>query len=111
MISLVILIVTSTASSEEPLIYRGNIIEIPLKPRKKMISLRLNEEDLLVIDKFVAKHGEYSRTLILTKLIEAFAEGLRRTGYCASSIWLVFTVEEGGEKREVSVVLSLKSRP
>ncbi|MEM4757009.1 MAG: hypothetical protein QW254_03100, partial [Desulfurococcaceae archaeon] len=67
-----------------------NIIEIPLKPRKRMISLRINEDDLAVIDRFVASSCTVSRTLLLTRLIEAFAEGLRRANGDVSKVYLVF---------------------
>jgi hypothetical protein len=100
---------SSAASSDRPLTHRSDIIVIPLKPRKKMISLRLNADDLLVIEKFVSKNGFYSRTLILTKLIEAFAEGIRRANFHVDSLKLVFLSGEGSEKKEISIVLDLNS--
>lgn len=100
---------SSIAFSEDSIVYSGNFIVIPIKPRKKMISLRLSEDDLTVIDKFVARHGTFSRTLILTKLVEAFAEGIRRAGYCVSSVKLVFTRGNSSEENEVSIVLDLNS--
>jgi len=101
--------VSSNAFSEDSVVFSGNFIIIPIKPRKKMISLRLNEDDLAVIDKFVARHGAFSRTLVLTKLVEAFAEGIRRAGYCVCSVKLVFTRENSSGENEVSIVLDLNS--
>ncbi|MEM1849501.1 MAG: hypothetical protein QXD40_00100 [Desulfurococcaceae archaeon] len=91
---------------------RGIIIEIPLKPRKRMISLRIDEDALMAVDKFVALTGEYSRTLLITKVIEALAEGLRRTGYNATSLELKFTAKNpvSGEDTIISIVLPLKKK-
>lgn len=102
------------SDSANKLSTKGIVIEIPLKPKKRMISLRINEEALATIDKFVALTGEYSRTLLITKVIEALAEGLRRTGLTASSLELRFTVKSPdkneGESKVISVVIPLKSK-
>jgi hypothetical protein len=97
----------SDALGEDRVFYSGNFIVIPIKPRKRMVSLRLSEDDLATIEKFVIKHGACSRTLVLTKLIEAFAEGIRRSGYCVSSVKLEF-VRKNGEN-SVSIVLNFNS--
>ncbi|MCY0868303.1 MAG: hypothetical protein OWQ48_03615 [Desulfurococcus sp.] len=89
----------------DPMVVSGDVIEIPLKPRKKMISLRVNEEDLEVIEKFVSKEGSISRTLLLTRLVEALAEGLRRTNGEVSSITLSFRKES---METISIQLNLK---
>ncbi|MGC8982174.1 MAG: hypothetical protein ACP5KA_00230 [Desulfurococcaceae archaeon] len=86
---------------------KGIIIEIPLRPRKRMISLRVDEGALASIDKFVAMTGEYSRTLVLTRLIEGLAEGLRRVNYNASSISIKLVPGNGGDP--IEVVITLKS--
>jgi len=83
----------------------GNVIEIVLKPRKKMISLRVNEDDLEVIEKFIVRNGSISRTLLLTRLVEALAEGIRRTNGDISSITISFKT---GSLDTVSIQLSLK---
>lgn len=100
---------SSSFFSERPITHRSDIIVIPLKPRKKMISLRINADDLLVIEKFISKNGYYSRTLVLTKLIEAFAEGIRRANFRVNSVRLVFSGGEGGGEKEVSIVIDLNS--
>jgi hypothetical protein len=91
---------------------RGIIIELPLKPRKKMVSLRLDEDVLIVLDKFTAINGEVSRTLLLTKVVEALAKGLKETNYSASRLELKFVVDDanGGIKSEVNIVIPLKAR-
>jgi hypothetical protein len=53
------------------------IIEIPLKSKKRIVSLRVDEDALAVIDRFVARKGVGSRTLLISKLVEALAEGLK----------------------------------
>lgn len=76
-----------------------------------MISLRVDEEALNAIDKFVTFTGEYSRTLLVTKIIEAVAEGLKRTGYNAVSLELKFSVNSVKDS-PVSIVIPLRrSRP
>lgn len=90
--------------------HRGIIIEIPLKPRKRVISLRLDEEALNAIDKFVALTGEYSRTLLMTKVIEALAEGLKRTGYHTINLELRFQTDIQSENKVVSIIIPLKSK-
>ncbi|WP_448577272.1 hypothetical protein [Thermosphaera sp.] len=62
-------------SSYEP--SKTFIIEIPLKSKKRVVSLRVDEDALAVIDKFVAKRGFGSRTLLISRLVEALAEGLK----------------------------------
>ncbi|MEM0506817.1 MAG: hypothetical protein QXW58_06145 [Thermosphaera sp.] len=56
---------------------RTFIVEIPLKSKKRVVSLRIDEDALAIIDKFVAKKGVGSRTLLISRLIEALAEGLK----------------------------------
>lgn len=97
----------SNNDDEIPTPTKGIVIEIPLKPRKKMISLRIDEEALIAIDKFVARSGDYSRTLILTRLIEAFAEGLRRLNYNASKVQIKVVSENSFDS--VEIVIPLKS--
>jgi len=53
------------------------VIEIPLKSKKRIVSLRVDEDALAVIDRFVARKGVGSRTLLISKLVEALAEGLK----------------------------------
>lgn len=98
----------SYTNDEEQQLPRGIIIEIPLKPRKKMISLRVDEEALSTIDKFVARTGEYSRTLIITKLIEAFAEALKRVNYNATHVSI--KVVSNNSFNTVEIVIPLKTR-
>jgi hypothetical protein len=90
---------------------RGVIIEIPLKPRKKTISLRLDEESLYAIDKFTVMSGEISRTLLITRVVEALAKGLKETNYKATKLELRFIVTSSGNEveKEVNIVISLKS--
>jgi DNA helicase TIP49 (TBP-interacting protein) len=90
---------------------RGIIIEIPLKPRKRTISLRLDEESLCAIDKFTVMSGEISRTLLITRVVEALAKGLKETNYKATKLELRFIVNSPGNEveKEVSIVISLKS--
>ncbi|MGB9827064.1 hypothetical protein IMZ38_05025 [Thermosphaera chiliense] len=64
------------SSSYEP--SKSFIIEIPLKSKKRVVSLRVDEDALAVIDKFVARKGMGSRTLLISKLVEALAEGLKQ---------------------------------
>lgn len=87
---------------------RGVIIEIPLKPKKRMISLRIDEEALVAIDKFVARTGEFSRTLIITKLVEAFAEALKNANY--NAVQVNIRVVSGNSPGFVEVVIPLKTR-
>ncbi|ADG90783.1 hypothetical protein [Thermosphaera aggregans] len=63
------------SSSYEPL--KPTIIEIPLKSKKRIVSLRVDEDALAVIDRFVARKGVGSRTLLISRLVEALAEGLK----------------------------------
>lgn len=99
------------SNSSNDLSTRGIVIEIPLKPRKKMISLRIDEEALIVLDRFTAIYGEYSRTLLITKVIEALAKGLKETDYKACKLQLNFIVEESnGSSNKVSIVIPLRSR-
>ena len=90
---------------------RGVIIEIPLKPRKRTISLRLDEESLCAIDKFTVMSGEISRTLLITRVVEALAKGLKETNYRATKLELRFIVTSTGNEveKEVSIVIPLKS--
>ncbi|MEM4481479.1 MAG: hypothetical protein QXK88_00500 [Desulfurococcaceae archaeon] len=100
-----------SSGADDRITIRGTIIEIPLKPRKRMISLRLDEDALIAIDKFVMSTGEYSRTLLMTKIIEALAEGLKRTGYSAVSLELKFTVNSN-KGESLSIVIPLRrARP
>ena len=101
---------SDNAASKQP--SKGLIIEIPLKPRKRMISLRIDEDSLLAIDKFIALTGEYSRTLFITKVIEALAEGLRRTDYNAASLELKFISKNpmGEENTVISIVIPLRKK-
>lgn len=85
---------------------RGIIIEIPLKPRKKVISLRIDEDALTTIDKFVARTGEFSRTLIITKLVEAFAEALKNANY--NAVQVTIRVVSGNSPSFIEVVIPLK---
>ena len=89
---------------------KGTIIEIPLRPRKRMISLRINEDSLVAIDKFVALTGEYSRTLLITKIIEALAEGLKRSDFDSSALELRFHINESKNNSTISIVIPLKSK-
>lgn len=91
---------------------RGIIIELPLKPRKKMVSIRVDEDVLISLDRFTAINGEVSRTLLLTKVVEALAKGLKETNYNASRLELKFVVDDtnGGIKSEVNIVIPLKTR-
>jgi len=100
----------SNASNDSRM--RGIIIELPLKPRKKMVSLRLDEDVLIILDRFTAINGEVSRTLLLTKVVEALAKGLKETNYNASRLELKFVVDgaNGGIKSEVNIVIPLKTR-
>ncbi|MEL9908481.1 MAG: hypothetical protein QXP97_04585 [Desulfurococcus sp.] len=91
-------------TSENAVIIDGNVIEISLKPRKRMISLRVNEEDLEIIDKFVARQGSISRTLLLTRVMEALAEGLRRSNGEITSITLSFKTKS---METISIQLNL----
>ncbi|WP_042667478.1 hypothetical protein [Desulfurococcus amylolyticus] len=91
-------------NSENAVIIDGNVIEISLKPRKRMISLRVNEEDLEIIDKFVARQGSISRTLLLTRVMEALAEGVRRSNGEITSITLSFKTKS---KETISIQLNL----
>jgi hypothetical protein len=90
----------------------GIIIELPLKPRKKMVSIRVDEDVLITLDKYTAINGEVSRTLLLTKVVEAIAKGLKETNYNASRLELKFVVDDtnGGIKSEVNIVIPLKAR-
>jgi len=63
------------SSSYEP--SKPTIIEIPLKSKKRIVSLRVDEDALAVIDRFVARKGVGSRTLLISRLVEALAEGLK----------------------------------
>lgn len=86
------------------------IIELPLKPKKKMISLRLDEETLFILDKFIAYTGEYTRTLLIKKVVEALAKGLRESGYRASKLELRFIISNSnGDNSHVSIVIPLKN--
>ncbi|ACL10971.1 hypothetical protein DKAM_0645 [Desulfurococcus amylolyticus 1221n] len=91
-------------TSENAVIIDGNVIEISLKPRKRMISLRVNEEDLEIIDKFVARQGSISRTLLLTRVMEALAEGVRRSNGEITSITLSFKTKS---METISIQLNL----
>lgn len=91
-------------NSENAVIIDGNVIEISLKPRKRMISLRVNEEDLEIIDKFVARQGSISRTLLLTRVMEALAEGVRRSNGEITSITLSFKTKS---METISIQLNL----
>ncbi|ADV64804.1 hypothetical protein Desmu_0491 [Desulfurococcus mucosus DSM 2162] len=99
--------ITTKARSDfsDSIIVNDNIIEISLKPRKRMISLRVSEDDLEIIDKFAARNGSVSRTYLLTKLVEAVAEGLRRSNGNVSSIVISF---KGGSSETVSIQLNIK---
>ncbi|AFL66754.1 hypothetical protein [Desulfurococcus amylolyticus] len=91
-------------TSENAVIIDGNVIEISLKPRKRMISLRVNEEDLEIIDKFAARQGSISRTLLLTRVMEALAEGLKRSNGEITSITLSFKTKS---METISIQLNL----
>lgn len=101
-------VLSYAGDNEETQTRRGMIIEIPLKPKKKMISLRIDEEALTAIDKFVARSGEYSRTLIITKLIEAFAEALKRVNY--NAVQVNIRVLSNNSHDIVEVVIPLRSK-
>ena len=91
---------------------RGIIIELPLKPRKKTISLRLDEDVLAVLDMFATLNAEVSRTLLMTKIVEALAKGIKESNYNAYKLELKFYVEnpETGGEEAISVVIPLKSK-
>lgn len=102
--------VTILNDSSNKIATRGIFIEIPLKPRKKMISLRIDEEALLALDKFITATGEYTRTLLITKVIEALAKGLKETNYNASRLELRFFYENSsGISENISIVIPLRS--
>jgi hypothetical protein len=84
---------------------------MPLKPRKRTISLRLDEESLCAIDKFTVMSGEISRTLLITRVVEALAKGLKETNYKATKLELRFIVTSTGNEveKEVSIDIPLKS--
>jgi len=103
-------LVAVLSNSSDGLTSRGIIIEIPLKPRKKMISLRIDEEALLALDKFTAICGEYSRTLFITKIIEAVAKGLKESNYKATILELNFILDGSNDNpSRVRIVIPLKS--
>lgn len=77
----------------------GNLIVLMLRSRKKMISMRVDEDVLSVIDKFVARNKVGSRTLLLTRLVEAFANGIEVSGHDVKSVTLVFEKGNGEELR------------
>ena len=81
------------------------VVEIPLKPKKRTISLRVDEEAIAAIDKFVALSSGYSRTLILSKLVEGFAEGLKKLNYNASKVQLTLVDDNGSNNIEVVLPL------
>lgn len=77
----------------------GNLIVLMLRSKKKMISMRVDEEVLSIIDKFVARNNVGSRTLLLTRLVEGFANGIEVSGHEVKSITLVFEKANGEELR------------
>lgn len=100
--------ILSNGSNRPP--YNSIVIEIPLKPRKKVITLRIDEETLFILDKFIAYTGEYSRTLLLKKVIEALAKGLRESGYKANKLEMKFQVgNSNGNDNYVSIVIPLRN--
>ncbi|MEM4717301.1 MAG: hypothetical protein QXE81_00890 [Desulfurococcaceae archaeon] len=102
--------VTILNDSSNKISTRGIFIEIPLKPHKKMISIRIDEEALLALDKFITATGEYTRTLLITKVIEALAKGLKETNYSAFKLELKFFYENpSGTNENVSIIIPLRS--
>lgn len=82
----------------------GNYIEIELKPRKRTISFRIDEDVILTLDRFIASRGIENRTLFLNKILEALARGIDMAGADVKNIKLVIE-SESGESLEVNIPL------
>lgn len=82
-----------------------NVITLNLKQRKRVISLRVDEYAVSVIDRYLASNALPTRTTVLSKLIEAFAAGLEgSTGRLEEvKISLVFNFGSTSLKREVVI--------
>lgn len=83
----------------------GNYIEIELRSRKRIISLRVDEDAIRILDRFIATRGTVSRTLFISKIIEALAEGINIVGTDVKNIKLIVE-SEGGEEAEVNIPIS-----
>jgi len=67
-----------------------NQVTVELKPRQVMLTVRVGEEFVSVLDKFAAVQStssyKFTRTLLLRKVIESLAIVLRNANYSVDEI-------------------------
>lgn len=84
-------------------------IEIPLKSRKRVVSLRVDESALLTIDRYVASRGIGSRTLLISRIVEGLAKGLEGVGEgLVEEIQLTLLYRNGSGRSSVGVAIKLR---
>ncbi|WP_440059394.1 hypothetical protein ACSU1N_06300 [Thermogladius sp. 4427co] len=84
------------------------VIEISLRQKKKVISVRAEEVAVDIIDRYLVSHGLPSRTMLLGKIVEAIAKGLDNANGRLREIriTLVFTSPSQENSREVVIKLA-----
>ncbi|MGC9012035.1 hypothetical protein [Thermogladius sp.] len=86
-----------------------NVITLDIKQRKKVISLRVDESAIAAIDRYLTANGLPSRTAVLSRLVEAFANGVNGERGRLREIKLVLLFNSVGdrEKSERQVIIRL----
>ncbi|MEZ0393651.1 MAG: hypothetical protein ABWK00_01195 [Desulfurococcaceae archaeon] len=86
------------------------VIDVPSK-RKRMLSLRVDDDALDTVDRYMRVHGLSSRTHVLSKLVEGFAAALKNASGELKEVRLVLRFEDGdGNQRFREVLLKMEPR-
>lgn len=97
-----------------PVVYKDNegrvVVEIPLKPDSRLVTLKLPEEVVYAIDKVVAVtaargNEEVTRSLLMRRILEALAFSFAQLNY------IVDEVEVTCRNREKKVTIAIKLTP
>ncbi|MEM1696869.1 MAG: hypothetical protein QXQ90_09795 [Desulfurococcaceae archaeon] len=97
-----------------PVVYKDNegrvVVEIPLKPESRLVTLKLPEEVVYAIDKVVAVtatrgNEEVTRSLLMRRILEALAFSFAQLDY------IVDEVEVTCRNREKKVTIAIKLTP
>ncbi|MEM4827626.1 MAG: hypothetical protein QXK07_06255 [Desulfurococcaceae archaeon] len=97
-----------------PVVYKDNegrvVVEIPLKPESRLVTLKLPEEVVYAIDKVVAVtatrgNEEVTRSLLMRRILEALAFSFAQLNY------IVDEVEVTCRNREKKVTIAIKLTP